>query len=263
MDPAPTTPTPEHRNASEIAQQIFENKTAWFFTGRCAHGTHYPDGTSNQRTDSEQVGGGNEANKYHYEADHYSPKVPLLFYATHILDQAYPKNKDLLVDDPKSVVLARVPSRIEGEDEIVITGKSASLDDRLEMVPYRLTQRVNSDLVKSLMDAIKENPNSFNEVFRIFFPGMDSSKENYDGLYRLIADKLILLEPEQVKELAEQYPAQPSWQAGKFDDPEIHKNEAQEFLAKIQPKVLLTPTGVGTVEDFTPIKARIRATYNR
>lgn len=259
----PNSPTPEHRDTSEIAYQIFKNKTAWFFTGRCAVGTKYPDGTTNTDTSSGQTGAGNEASQYHHEADHFSPNVPQLFYAMHILDKAYPENSDPRIDDPKSIVLARVPSKIAGEDEIVITGKSASLDDRDEMVPYKITQRVNSDLAKSLMEALKENPNSLNEVLRIFFPGMDSTKDGYNGLYRLVASNLILLEPEQLKTFAEQYPPQPSWQAGEFYDPVIRKYQAREFLGKIQPKVLLNPTGVGTIEDFTPIKIHIRSTFKK
>lgn len=251
---------PERRDISDIAKEILEKRTAWYFKGICATGTKYPDG-KNTAPGADVTGGGSDASKYYGETGHYSEKVPQLFYASTILDKAYPENGDPSTSDPKTVVLSRVTSKVEGEDEIVIAGKCATLDSRGSTAPFVLTQRVNHDLAGQLMETIRENPNSFDEFLKTTFPGMDSSKENYDGLYRMMADKLILLDSDKIREFATKFPAKPdSFRPGKFDDPRVTQNDAKEFLDHAETKILLNPTGSGTIEDYIPIKKRIWAT---
>lgn len=245
-------------NEQLLADEILAARSAWFFHGICARGTRFPDGSVSKDSGADVTAAGSAKNQIRYAdtALSYSPKVPLLYYACHILYAAR-----LGDSDRKPIVLSRVPSEISGIDEVVINGTGGTMDTRSTGVGYYLIQRINSESTRKLFDKIKTATGFFERFYQAAFPGLDSAKDSYNGLYRLLTDQLILLEPSRLEIFAKAHPAELSWRNdGTFKNPRFHEQEALGLLNQSLNIKLETPIGVGTVQDFLNIKARIRET---
>lgn len=243
-----------------LANEIIAKRTAWFFHGICARGTNFPDGTISKDSAADVTAGGSQENQIRYAdtALRYSPKVPLLYYACHIFSAARLRNSD-----HNLIVLSRVPSEIPGIDEVVINGHSGTVDTRSDKVEYSLIQRIDSSSSQKLFDLIKEAPGFFERFYQTAFPGLDSAKDDSNGLYRFLASELILIEPPQLEAFAKGHPAKQSWRNdGTFENPVFDDQEALELLNQGSKVKLDSPVGVGTAQDFLPVKAKIRAEWD-
>lgn len=241
-----------------LADEILAARTAWFFHGTCARGTRFPDGSISKDSSADVTAAGSVENQIRYAdtALSYSPKVPLLYYSCHILSNARLGNSD-----HKPIVLSRVPSEISGIDEVVINGTGGTLDTRSTGVEYSLIQRIGSESTRKLFDKIKTAPGFFERFYQAAFPGLDSANDSHNGLYRLLTDQLILLEPSQLEIFAKAHPAELSWRNdGTFKNPQFHEQEALKLLNQSLNIKLEPPIGVGTVQNFLNIKNQIRET---
>lgn len=248
-----------HKDFNAHAAEIASTQTAWFFWGICARGTKFPVGPVCEASGADVTSGGLAVDQVRYAktALHYSSDIPLLYYATHITRRAFPED-----NNPETIVLSHIPSAIPGGDEVVISGRSATLDNRSSSSPYTIIQRIRSGSAKDLFQTLRTNPTFFETYYKTAFPGLDSDKDGYNGLWRLVVNKLLLLEPEQLEELAKTNPAKPNWRNnGSFDDPNITEQMTKQFLKNILPLSLNPPSGVGELTDFIPIKTKIRAEW--
>lgn len=239
-----------------LAKEIVDSRTAWYFRGRCAKGTQYPEGQINKDQGSDETGAGNngeEARYYNRSTSHIDVTRPNLFFAAQILNTVSPSGSE----DPETLVVAKTSSKEVGYDEIIITGKFAIVDDRSSTARYHLVSRVKSEEATKLHDKLKEDPNFIDTFIKTSFPDIDSSKEEYNGLYRLVAKKLAILDDTQLNELSGKYLPTPSFPVGTYMDPKIPMEHAQKIISETSVE-LTNPTGVGTVADFAPIKARYR-----
>lgn len=251
--------TISHKDFNIHAKEIVSTQTAWFFFGICARGTKFPDGTICNDSGADVTAGGlaEDQKRYYKTALHYSADTPLLYYAAHIATRAFPAD-----NNSETIVLSHIQSSAPGIDEVVISGRSATLDVRGSTSPYVFIQRIRSGSAKDLFQTLRKNPTFFEIYYKTAFPELDSGKGEYNGLWRFLAHKLILLEPEQLEELAKTNPAKPSWRNdGSFDDPNITEQVARQFLNKSLPLSLNPPSGVGVEADFAPIKIKIRAEW--
>lgn len=249
-----TSPSKD-RESILLAKEIVQSRTAWTFKGICAKGTNYPDGTKNKDSGRDVTGSGSgkDPQRYYKSALHFDPSDPLLFYAANIHNKAYPKD-----EESNSVCITRSPSITEGVDEVVIAGKCATEDNRSISANFILIQRLDKDQTDRLFNELRRNPNFFEIFFKESFPGMDSSNEGYDGLYRYLADRIILLEQKELTEISQKYPATPTtFPQGGHKDPYITSEDAREMLKKGTELLLSNPTGSGTIQDFAPIKAKL------
>lgn len=248
-----TNPNAE-KDPALLAKEIIDSRTAWYFRGRCARGTQYPDGQTNKDQGSDETGAGNngeEARYYNRSTSHIDVTRPNLFFAANLLDASSPSGSE----DPETLVVAKTASKEVGYDEIIITGKFAIVDDRSSTARYHLVSRIKSEEAIKLYGKLKEDPNFIDTFIKTSFPDIDSSKEEYNGLYRLVAKKLAILDDTQLNELSEKYEAKPSFPVGTYMDPRIPTEHAQKIISETSVE-LTNPTGIGTVADFAPIKAR-------
>lgn len=250
-----------HKDFNAHAAEIASTQTAWFFWGICARGTKFSVGPVCEASGADVTSGGLAVDQIRYAktALHYSSDIPLLYYATHIARRAFPED-----NNPETIVLSHISSSIPDIDEVVISGRSATLDNRSSSSPYTLIQRIRSSSAKDLFQTLRTNPTFFETYYKTAFSELDSDKAGYTGLWRLLANKLIVLESEQLNELAKTNPAKLNWQNdGSFDDPNITEQVATQFLKNILPLPLNPPSGVGELTDFTPIKNKIRAEWDK
>lgn len=259
----PTIPVPPDgtltRNSENdpilLAQEIVDTRTAWYFQGRCANGTQYPDGQTNPNSGSDETGAGNdgpESRYYNNSTNHIDITRHNLFFAAHILTSTLPYGSD---KDPETLVIAKTPSKDAGYDEVIIAGMFAIADERSSISRYHLVNRLKSEEATKLYDKLKDDPNFIDTFIKTAFPKMDSSVDEYNGLYRLLAKKLAIIDDTQLNELSEKYKPEPSFPVGKYIDPRIPMSHAQKIINETSVE-LTKPTGVGTVADFAPLKAK-------
>lgn len=235
-----------------LAKEIVDSRTAWYFRGRCANGTSYPEGQTNKAQGSEETraaNDGTEASYYNSSTSHIDVTLPKLYFAAKILPSAIRYGSR---EDPATLAIARTQSKIEGYDEVVITGVCASADERQDFLRYHLVNRLESKKAQELYDKLKVDPDFIDVFIKTAFPNMDSSATEYNGLYRLFAKKLAILTDKQLDELTDKYKLEENSQ-GKYYDPLIQEQYAQKIINENSVK-LSKPTGVGTVDDFMPIK---------
>ena len=238
-----------------LAQEIVDTRTAWYFRGRCANGTRYPDGQTNPDSGSDETGAGNngpESRYYNGSTSHIDVTRPNLFFAAQILTSTLPYGGD---KDPETLVIAKTPSKDAGYDEVVITGMYAEADKRSSISRYHLVNRLKSEEATKLYVKLKEDPSFIDTFIKTAFPKIDSSVDEYNGLYRLLAKKLAIIDDTQLNELSEKYKAEPSFPVGRYIDPRIPMSHAQKIIDETSVE-LTKPTGVGTVTDFAPLKMK-------
>lgn len=196
------------KDLGTIAKEIVATQTAFFFWGVCAHGTKFPNNLSNPVGGDEVIAGGSDVDQKYYGKTvyDYDPKAPFLHYAGNIERSAFPDVRT----NSKTIVLSHIPSEIPNMDEVVISGKSETTNDRSDSITFTLIERISSSSAKTLFETLKENPEFFEIFYQTVFPDLDSSKEGYDGLWRLFADKIVLLEQGQLEQLARLNPAKPN-----------------------------------------------------
>lgn len=249
-------PTPTPKEAAQLfAKELLKSRTSWFFFGKTARNTKYPDGTMNPAGGGEFTAGGVPADQHRYRdtAMNYDQAVSTLYYAFHLLNSTAnaPKAKEIEGATWRAlpwIVVARCPSSVPGVDELVIHGYSASTDSRGSSV-YTLIQRIGSTDVQKLFDRMKVDPAFFEVFYQAAFPGMDSAKNQYNGLYRVPARELVLVEVNDLEALVKQYPPTIN-AAGKIEGRRLQGQENFEFLMKVPHFTLDQKIGVGTSVEF-------------
>lgn len=112
-----------------LAKEIVSTRVVWNFEGVCANGTQYPNGEFSKDDGAVITGTGSilsESSFYHNSTTKFNPNSPFLVYPSALFDAAY-SSRDV---DPKSLLISFVPSMHEGYVEVLLIGKSATMDDR-------------------------------------------------------------------------------------------------------------------------------------
>ena len=245
---------------SHLAEEILKSRSSWYFFGSCANNSAFPEGKQSRSTGAELTSGGTSGEiqrSYYHSSAHFDPKIPMLYFAYHALNNVYdlPQTKDIPGASFRALpwmVLAYVPSIQNDAYEVVIKGYNKDPDNRGPR-EYSLIQRLPSAATKKLIAEIKQNPQFLESFYQKSFPGFDSRANAYTGLYRLKANTLYLLEPPLLEEYAKKHPPEPDWQ-GKPKDPHISGRDNYQLLSSALRFNLNPPLGVGTAEDFSMIK---------
>lgn len=248
-------PSPEPNNTNQLLIEVVNTRTAWVFMGICERGSHLPGGRVTLETGN-NVGGAcssNELGPYYNRLVYGSADQSLSCYGfappRHIgRDSEYVKQA--------GVLMFTAPSCVEGYSEVGIQGISTTSDDRSIYAPYNITQRIPSELAQQLCTQIQSNPDLFVDFFNITFPGFTSSQGNYDGLYQILTNKLFLANENTLLRFSQKYPMKKSGDS--FSVPDIQPAMALELRSLSTNMTLSKPFGSGTIDNFRPIKSKIR-----
>lgn len=110
-----------------------------------------------------------------------------------------------------------------------------------------------------LLQQLRTDPDFVEFFYRESFGSMDSSSDKYTGLYRLMADNLIIIDQKDIQNLTNECPPQQGF--GTIPGPNITKDYAEKKI-KVFSVPLARTVGVGTIQKFEPIKKALRAEWN-
>jgi hypothetical protein len=244
------------KDVTSELEKIVGQRVGWVFQGICALGTHFPDNVVS-KSFGKDVGGtestAEEWDRYRFEPYDYKENKKLLYFGSNIYRKGFRDNNI----NPNTIMMARVASIDPGMSEVIIAGKATTLDDRGSSAAFLLIQRMPVSASSELFNMLKNDPDLFDAYYQKAFPGLDSKENDYTGLWRLNADKIALLEEEDIR-LAFQKNQGHRYNNLKPDSeaPDIIEQTALEL---IQSKLftMSKPTGVGEISQFTPIKIRL------
>jgi len=145
-----------------------------------------------------------DASYYIHSTDHDSNQKHLKslgYVMKHIF--GYSKNELLL---KYGLMVAIIDSKDDGFSEIIYNGISLSKDNRQIYVPYKICQRVPSNLAHKFLERAKQNPDIVETFFQTAFPKLQSNPSEYNGLYRPKINNAYLVNDKTLQDFIEKHP---------------------------------------------------------
>lgn len=238
----------------ELIKQIVKYRKTWFYFGICKIGSALPNGPSKSPT--MDVGGEASDSKeasYYYRiaaSDTLQADKNLLGY---ILEAILYPSHDFYQNSGLKVAI--IKSKEEGYSEIAYVGTALTVDSRGIYTKYKICQRIPTNLADDFLQRAKEKPQLIEDLFQLSFPKLQSSSEEYNGLFRLKTDKIFLLDQEATQRFADKYPFINDG-SGDKKLPSFSEQQMMELRLLGKNITLDKPIGSGTEEDFLPLKKK-------
>lgn len=231
-----------------LINEMIAQRVAWSYFGNCARHTPIPNGKKTESGDSEVGAGGFPTEELlAYDGARKKGEAMPSTFGYVIQTNNYPSVEFY---NQMGLLVSVVDSQKEGYSEIVYVGLATSMDQRSRYAPYKICQKIPTQLAQLFYQRILQNPELIEQFFQASCPKFQSDKNIYNGLYRVMTDKVFVLNEEQIKVFIQsQSTLKESKLLQTLDDHQLI--ELRESGTKI---TLKQPVGSGTVKDFLPIK---------